>query len=377
MGVRRSFVLPAVLLLAVSAWVPGLEPKTVALEPPRPAPGTEQTELTGRLASLIETTFEAELLARGVALTSTPEADLVLSVQFQTAGARLLMLATLTDRRTGRVVGGGAYPGTTDLALVTTIRAAAEQLSEQLIAVQPVVNERPRPPDILQTLVVTSLDEGAQVLVGGELPAGRITGGSLTLPFVPAEIGTSLLLETRREGYYPRRQMVVITDPTMTVALDALEPVIRWEIAGSWSPMRWAGAAVGFRRYVVPRRVYAQSTHQLSTRYRFTAGSRASAVIDSRLALGGYIYAPEEGRLRLGLSTGVGLTISSQVGEETLYTFVDPYFNVVSIELRLQFDRFAPFIQSDMIHYAASDSGFLRPGTVPYASVGVLIPWRP
>ncbi len=374
---RPVHALVAALLLAAPPLASAQTIRSVGLEPPRAAAGTEQTDSAQRLASLITGTFSSELAAAGVDLRPASAADVLLLVQYQIAGARLLMVVTLTDRVSGLVLGGGAYTGTADLALVTTIRAAAEELAVQLRDVERVVNERPRSPDIVRTVTVTSVDEGAGVLVGGELAAGRVSNGGLVLPFLPMEIGTSLLLETRLDGYYPRRQTVIITDETMVVALEPLEPIIRWEIAGAWSPMRWAGAAMGFRRYLVPRRLYAQSTNQLSTRYRFAAGSRASTVIDTRLSMGGYVFAPAERRLRIGIATGVGLTLSTLAGEQTVYTFVDPYFNIVSLELRLQLNRFAPFIQGEMIHYGAADSGYLNPGTMPYVSLGVLVPWRP
>ena len=374
---RPALILVTVLLLAAPSLAPAQTLRSVGLELSRPAAGTGQTDSDQRLASLITGTFSSELAAAGVDLRPASTADVLLSVQYQTAGARLVLVVTLTDRNTGFILGGGAYSGTTDLALVTTIRNAAEELAGQLRAAEGVVNERPRSPDIVRTLTVTSSNEGAQVLVGGERPAGRVSDGSVVLPFVPMEIGTSLLLETRLDGYYSRRQRVVITDETMTVALEPLEPIIRWEITGSWSPMRWAGAAAGLRRYLVPRRLYAQNTNQLSTRYRFAAGSRASTVLDTRLTLGGYVFAPAERRLRVGIASGVGMTLSALAGEEAIYAFVDPYFNIVSLELRVQLDRFAPFLQGDMVHYAAADSGYLTPGTAPYVSVGVLVPWRP
>ena len=373
---RPALVLVMVLLLAGPSLAPAQTPRAVGLMPPQAAAGTEQTDSTERLASLITGTFSSELAAAGVELRPSSAADVLLSVQYQIAGARLLMVVTLADRTSGLILGGGAYVGTADLALVTTIRGAAEELAAQLRDADRVVNERPRSPDIVRTVTVTSANEGAGVLVGGELFAGRVSGGRLELPFVPMEIGTALLLETRLDGYYPGWQTVVITDETMMVELEPLAPIVRWEIAGAWSPMRWAGAAVGFRRYLVPRRLYAQSTNQLSTRYRFAAGSRASTVIDTRLTLGGYVFAPAERRLRVGIATGVGLTLSTLAGEEAVYTFVDPYFNVVSLELRLQFNRFSPFVQGEMIHYGAADSGYLSPGTVPYVAVGVLVPWQ-
>lgn len=336
-------------------------------------------ETNPRLEVLLADTLDAELRAAGLALAASPdeEATVLLEVRYLLVGTRVTLLLTAREPVQQAVIGGGVYAGTADLALVTTVRQAAEAIAAQLAAAAAVEGELPRPPVVLLQLTLRSADEGATVLLADDAEVGTISGGALEMPFVPVALGSELTLRVRRDGHYPLTHTIPVTQERMLAELPPLRPQVDWEIGFFWMPQRWAAAAVGFRRYFVPERLYVQSTNQLGTRYRFTAGSRASGLFDTRLSVGGYALAAPERPFRLGFSAGVGLTLSLLSGEDEAYFFADPYFNVFSVAVKWQFERFAPYLQMDAIYYGEADAGHLVRGTHPYASLGVLLPWNP
>lgn len=336
-------------------------------------------ETNPRLEVLLADTLDAELRSAGLALAASPDEDatVLLEVRYLLAGTRVTLLLTAREPVQQAVIGGGVYAGTADLALVTTVRQAAEAIAAQLAAAAAVEGELPRPPVVLLQLTLRSPDEGATVLLADDAEVGTISGGSLELPFVPVAVGSDLTVRLQREGYQPLTHTIAITRERMVAELPPLRPRVDWEIGFSWMPQRWAAAAVALRRYVVPERLYLQSTNQLGTRYRFTEGSRASGLFDTRLSIGVYPIAAAEGAFRLGFSTGAGLTVTVLGGEEQAYFFADPYFNVFSVAGKWRFDRFAPYLQLDAVYYGEADTGHLVRGTHHYASLGVLLPWNP
>lgn len=372
-GIRAARLLCVLLLLAgpVPAVVSAI---TVAVGNAVPI-----GEASARLEALLADALDAELRSAGLELAaaSADGASVLLDVRYLLAGSRVTLVLTARERETNAVIGGGVYAGAADLALVTTVRQAADETAVQLAAAAAVEGQLPRPPVVLLQLTLRSPDEGATVLLADDAEVGTISGGALEMPFVPVALGSELTLRVRRDGHYPLTHTIPVTQERMLAELPPLRPQVDWEIGFFWMPQRWAAAAVGFRRYFVPERLYVQSTNQLGTRYRFTAGSRASGLFDTRLSVGGYALAAPERPFRLGFSAGVGLTLSLLSGEDEAYFFADPYFNVFSVAVKWQFERFAPYLQMDAIYYGEADAGHLVRGTHPYASLGVLLPWNP
>jgi hypothetical protein len=381
-GTTRAPLLTLILLLlALSPTILTAQTargtRSVGFVTPRELISTSPGAGSERLARIIEETLIAELTAEGFSVDRTNGSPISLETIYHLSGSRVTLVLTVTETESTALIGGGMYTGTADLALVTAVRSAVRDLAGQLAAAGEVTGELPRPPTVLLGLHLISPNEGAQILLSDDLRVGSISDGTLDLPFIPIALGSTIIVEQRLDGFYPDRRSIVITDENMVVSLEPLRPIIRWEISASWMPQRWAGAALGIRRYLVPQRLYVQSTNQLSTRYRFSQGSRASAVFDTRVNIGGYVIAPEHRRFRLGLMTGGGFTFSALGAEDTAYVFADPYFNIFSIVARMQFDSFAPFVQADTIRYGQAGTGYLSPGTFPYFSLGVIVPWQP
>jgi len=377
---RRGALLAAfavLLSLAPSAARAGDRSLTVGLAAPRPAAARDQLDQgDARLSQLVFDAFGSELRAAGVTVTTPDSAPIELEVRYIRSGTRLTLIVTALERESSALLAGGVYLGSADLALVTAVRRAAERTASQLRTAAAVEAELPRPPVVLLRLTLRSPDEGSEILLDDAVSVGRIENGTLELPFVPIPLGSDLTIRQRQEGRYSATRVIPVTDTQMVVALPPLATRVDWEIAALWTAQRPAGAAVAFRRYITPERLYAQSTNQLATRYRFEEGSRLSGVFDTRLSFGGYLLAPRGRSFRVGAGAGLGVTLTTLRGEDEAYFFFDPYFNVLSLALRWQFARFAPFVQTDFNYYGDNSRGYLLRGTHTYLSVGVLLPWR-
>ncbi len=383
-GRRRTLISVLILLSCLLLCRPALVsaeslPLRVLVNEPQPGgPSEVPQESEQRLIRLLTEALAGELELLGFAVSRDPAetAELALNLRYLLNGERLTLVITVTDAASERVLGGGSYVGTTDLGLVNTIRQAAADTARHARAATGISGTHPEPPPVLQQLTLRSPNEGAGVEVAGSVPLGVIADGKLEAPFLPLTLGSKLVVWKHLDGYHSERQTILITDEHMDVQLPELRPRVNWEISLSWMPQRWAGAAVGVRRYLYPNRFYVQSTNQLSTRYRFESGSRASGVFDTRLSLGGYAVTALRDRFRLGLSTGAGVTLSLLGGEETAYFFADTYLKLFALAVRWQFDRFAPFLEADLIYYSEAATGYLVRGTHGYFSTGVLLPWR-
>ncbi len=339
--------------------------------------GNAVGEADRRLETLLRQWIVNELQTHGFAVNgAAADADLRLDVFYLAGATRLTLVLSATEVESGGVVAGGSWTGTIDLALVNVVRQAADAMAGQIRAASAVSRQHPQPPLVLQQLRLRSADQGMAVYLSDELQLGIIEDGVLHAPFIPLQLGTQLQLRKQLDGYHSDSETITITAQYLDVELAALQPQIDWEFSLSWMPQRWAGAAVGLRRYLLPERFYAQGTTQLSTRYRFAAGSRASSVLDTRLSAGGYLVALRNG-FHLGASSGAGVTLSLLGGEGTAYWFADPYLNVFSVSAKWQFARFAPFIQTDLVYYGEAGTGYLVRGTHEYVSAGVLLPWQP
>ncbi|TVQ37908.1 MAG: hypothetical protein EA384_10490 [Spirochaetaceae bacterium] len=388
----RGFWITLVVICALTLSVPAqAAAQDAALRIAVGWPRTADDQPNRRLETLLQNSIISELRAlgfvvAGVAAAADPPVapgdrpdehpDMHLDVLYAAGPVRLTLVLSVTETVSDGVVAGGSWTGTMDLALINVVRQAADEIAHQIRSAAAVSEPYPQPPRVLQQLRLRSVNEGMTVYLSDEVQLGVIEDGMLDVPFIPVLLGSQLQVRKQLAGYHDQTETLEITAERLDVQLSPLRPQVGWEMSLSWMPQRWAGAAVGLRRYLVPERFYAQSTSQLSTRYRFAAGSRGSGVLDTRLSLGGYPIAVRGG-FSLGASTGVGVTLSLLAGEGTAYLFADPYLNVVSLSAKWQFERLAPFIQWDLVHYGEAGTGYLLSGAYEYISAGVLLPWQP
>ncbi len=275
-----------------------------------------------------------------VRLAAAAGADLVVTGFYrrEAAGRALLELKGY-DVAGSRILAAVTAHTRSGLALYGATEAAADRLVAAL------KNPPPPPPGRaervqpgLTQITLLSPDEGAAVFLAGEEPAGKVSGGIVTLE---APAGTVLDIELRKPGFHSRR-FTVGSQPEET--LPALAPETRWSAGLLLTSDRLIGAGVTARRYLLPDRLFAGAETFV---YSPPSGDERGPGfrVDLRLLLGGHVPADALAPLRFGLAAGAGVQVLNLLDSGPPH--LDPYLSAASVGLELSMKGWTAFARAE------------------------------
>ena len=294
-----------------------------------------------RWAAAAAGTPERELV-RGTAavrLAAAAGADLVVTGFYRREGAgRALLQLKVYDVASRRIRAAVTEHSRSGLALYSASEAAADRLVAALKAPpppplspsEPVERQQPG----LARITLLSPDEGAEVLLAGEEPAGTVTGGIVT---IEAPAGSTLDIEVRKPGFHPRR-LTVGAQPEER--LPALTPETRWSAGLLLTSDRLVGAGIAARRYLRPDRLFAGAEAYVYSPPSDDARGPGYRV-DLRLLLGGHAPADPMALLRIGIASGLGVQVLNLLDSGP--PVLDPYLSVASVGAEINLADWSAF----------------------------------
>ncbi len=291
------------------------------------------------------------------------------------------------DTRSGALVSAAEGFGRSDLAVFNVTRRVFQDLRPGLLRavrrgldggdVIDVAGDQP----VSDPLLLTSADEGMQVYLGDNLRAGRITDGSVRLPYLPFRPGDTVEVTKRKPGYYEDREDILVRSGGREIPLRPLEPETRFATTLTYTTGQLLGLGVGLRGYLRPdwsfaaaeTYGYAQSTNPGATPVAYHQ--------DVRLLLGRYLVFPRTSVFRMGAQTGVGTTLTFFSSPDA-ETYRDTYLELFALWVEVNFSDVAFFLSSAARWSTGRENGLLEKGMLdagdvgPFLTVGTLVKWQ-
>lgn len=179
------------------------------------------------------------------------------------------------------------------------------------------VQTEPLPvPPVVDSLVLTSPDDGAEVFWLDHRSLGTITGGRLVLPLIAFPSDGTLTLSVEKAGWRTQTVTLALAPGRTTFVLPALGRLRTEEIHLLWEAGQVLGAGAEYRRYLVPDWAFWAVEAYPFVQYRpGVPGSRPVAHLATYGSLGSWVLFPADSWFRWGFEASAGflqtVTVSS------------------------------------------------------------------
>jgi hypothetical protein len=231
----------------------------------------------------------------------------------------------------------------------------------------------------VQQIVVLSGDEGAEIYVNGVMRVGVITDGRLALPFMPLNLGTKLVIEKRREGYYSDTEEFRLDEEWVELPLRPMERQVSHELAFIYTLGQFLGFGAGWHYHIAPRTFFLGAEEYFYLQVSDSTNSHAVVHNDLRVLAGMYLLNTPGVAFKVALSTGAGFILTLlTIPPYPLYT--DFYFNLINITVEFKIGDLSFYVREETkLGLGIGDNllggGFyLIRGEIPIFSFGAKIP---
>ena len=230
------------------------------------------------------------------------------------------------------LIGAVLKIGRLNLSVYNLINRAVGEIVPRIQVIKEPVNEIAAARDQVRKVTLLSPDEDMTVSLAGERRVGRVSNGRLVLPFIPFKIGSELILEKRKEGYYTDEERVVLAEESLEIELRPLRKKTHLATEMHWTYGQLLGIGLGQHYYLKPDYWFLSGEFYYYIQHSFMENSRPVFHYDLRFLFGGYPLSRVGSSLRLGFSSGMG-GIMTSFSVPGMPVNRDIYLNVINIWL--------------------------------------------
>ena len=268
-----------------------------------------------------------ELVIGSVAIETAGEAgaDLALTGLYRVESGRLLLDIKCYSVEQKRLLAAAITSGAAGLTVFNLINDAMLNILsylEKSSSIPPSLFIVPS--DNLREFILSSPDEGAEVLLAGKHPAGEISEGRISIYTAP---DTDLHVTTSKPGYHPREETFRLGEEP-----NELKPLMKESVWGSevlYSAGQTAGLGFGLRYYLLPDQLFISVEDYLYVQGFLGGDSNPIIHNDIGLKCGVYLFFEPHSPFRLGLSSGFGAVLTGFTAPE-IPTYYDIYLNFLN-----------------------------------------------
>lgn len=231
----------------------------------------------------------------------------------------------------------------------------------------------------VQTVVLLSGDEGTEIYLNRIMRLGVITEGRLTLPYLPLTLGSKIVIEKRKEGYFNDVEEFVLEDEWQELPLRPLEKIIYHEGLFIYSIGQLAGFGLGYRYHFIPGKLFVGGENYLFLQIPASPEGRIVWHDDLRALVGFYLLNIPGFPYKIELSTGIG-AVFTLLTIPNAPLFTDFYFNLVNITIGFRLWDFEFYVREELklaLGLGPNLLGFnfiLINGQFPIFTMGVKLP---
>ncbi|MFQ3621881.1 MAG: hypothetical protein SNJ78_13175 [Spirochaetales bacterium] len=281
---------------------------------------------------------------RVVPLGRSVRADVVVASSFGLEGRRMFIHIKGFDVRTSRLAAAVSETGFAGLAGFRFTEQASLRFAENLS----LYRETYDPNELITLEAIVSLrflssDEGMQVFLDQREPSGTIVKGEVEIPYVPLRVDDTILVRKEKEGYYPSVEKVSLQPGENRIPLKPLQKQYKNEVGVGWTLGETYGLGAEYRRYLLPDYTFLSFNGRFYVQYDTLPGSKPVLHSDFSCSLGEYLFTPHDARVRLGVTLGAGVSITSFT-ESEMPIYTDYYLNLGSPFLELNYSPLSYFV---------------------------------
>ena len=279
------------------------------------------------------------------------------------------------------LIGAVLNSGRLNLSIYNLINRAVGEIVPRMQVIKEPVNEIAAVRDQVRKVTLFSPDEDMEVSLAGGRRVGRVSNGRLVLPFIPFKIGSELILEKRKEGFYTDEERVVLEEGSQEIELRPLRKKTRLATEIHWTYGQLLGMGIGQRYYLKPDYWFLSGEFYYYIQQSFMENSRPVFHYDLKFLFGGYPFIPASFRFRIGLCSGIGGIITSY-SVPGMPDNRDIYLNVLNIWLEWNFSkRLVLFLRAEGKYALGLENGLLNRGWLmvgdhfPPITLGLVRKW--
>jgi TolB-like protein len=189
-----------------------------------------------------------------------------------------------------------------------------------------------------------SSQDGVEVLIEGDAPAGTVENGRLNWSAGALPKGSKLRVQKTMEGFHPGWQTVRVAPEV------ALSPLVRRATKAveiDWTLGQLVGLGATIRNYRSPDWVYRWAAGYLSMQLPPTSAGTPYFHCDTGLGIGSYVFLPPGSPVRICVAAGAGIIWSLQpmAGAQM---FTDFYVNPLSWAVEAKLRGVNVFLRQEM-----------------------------
>jgi len=308
----------------------------------------------------------------------------VLWIRTALDGNRLFWRIGVYDAESGALLGADSYSTFAGLSALPVIDDSAKRVAQEWEKAKGRVAEKVELVSISQRFI--SPDPGVSIRFGtdrfGSWEGGTFSSRELSAAYVPFRRGQPVTVEVYREGYWSKE----VTLPKGIQEKPVLLPRLQKKTQTAWGVNtgigRLLGAALVYRWYPVPDRVFLKTENAVWDTQRFTPGSSPVLHDELRFGVGAYLQNRVDAAFRYSLGLGASAigTILLNAPGYTVPAGIDLTFEPLWMTLEYHFPRWA-IVFENRFPYSLG-TGFLYPGWMSidrmgplFFSLGVLLKW--
>lgn len=228
----------------------------------------------------------------------------------------------------------------------------------------------------VQSITLLSQDEGAEITINQLQSVGVIKDGRLRLPSIPFNVGDTISITKKREGYVTHTEEFVLDEEWVELVLSPMEKTVRHEGMFIYTLGQFEGFGLGYRYHIEPRQFFVGGENYFFLQTGTSLDSHTVIHDDIRALVGVYLLAAPGVPFRIEISAGVGciFTILS-VPPNPL--FVDLYVNLLNICVEFRIWEITLFVREEMklglglFNNLLGFNFFFINGSIPIFSFGV------
>lgn len=307
-----------------------------------------------------------------------PEAEVVAAAFYLQEGDALVIQFVLYDPVVDTVLGGVLTRTRSGLTIFTAVQEAVADFEPSIERYVAGGYQYEPPPGIVERITIRGPREGSSVFLIGER-VGEVAGGELVVPYTQFEVGNTLQVELRREGYHDVVESFLLEDSQVDLALPPLRPETRFEGRLRWSLGLTRGIGFAARYYLTPDTLFL-GVEQHRSLQGSSAATRDVRNLDYNIRVGRYLVFPYDSFFRASLAAGLGVVLTDVQGQRQR-AYTDSYVIVGDPTLELSLGRTRIFGRLDLryalgLGYNLLGRSWIRtPFGLPPVSIGVGYTW--
>jgi sporulation protein YlmC with PRC-barrel domain len=255
-----------------------------------------------------------------------------------------------------------------------------EMLPQILLAQRPAENGAGGVPlkrvPTLSNLTFVSPDEGMEVFLVDGTRVGAISNGKLVWKTPGIVLGSAFSVEKRKRGFDTSQETV---RAATEIPLSRLVIEQKKAVEVDWTVGQLLGAGGAMRVYTRPDSTFFFLGNYLFVQPPLNSAGNPVFHYDLNAGVGTYLFLPPDAMVRLGVSTGAGVILSTLTGP-TAVTYADPYLDVLNWWVETRALGPVIFLRQEWKFgtgggASALGTGWIMVGNFPLVTLGVILRW--